>query len=83
MFLLSRFNLCKTSVKGSYASIIEDFSLTTFAKINTVTGIFQKFYLDFKQFSVVCDISRSLSNDRFVNFKFTLTKQSFSCPDLT
>ena len=68
MFLLSRFNLCETSVKGSYASIIAGFFLTTFAKINAVTGIFQGFYLDFKQFSIVCSISRSLSNGRFRKF---------------
>ena len=42
--------------------LIVGFFLTTFAKINTVTGIFQGFYLDFKQFSIVCNISRSISN---------------------
>ena len=50
VFLLSRFNLCKISVKGSYFSKTVGFFTATFAKINTVTGIFQGFYLDFKQF---------------------------------
>ena len=50
---LSWLNLCKTSVKGSDVRIIAGFFLTTFAKINTVTGIFQGFYLDFKKFPIV------------------------------
>ena len=79
--LLPRFNLCKTSVKGSYVTIIAGFILRTFAKINTVTGILQEFYTDFKQFSIVCNISRSLSKGRFR--KFSVTKQTFSCSDLT
>ena len=40
VFLLSRFNACKTSVKGLYFSKNAGFFLSTFAKINTVTGIF-------------------------------------------
>ena len=81
--LLSRFNLCETPVKGSYVRIIAGFFLTTFEKINTVTGIFQEFYLGFKHFSIVCNISRRLSKGRFVNFKFSVTKQTFNCSDLT
>ena len=49
-FLLSRFNICKTSVKGSYFSKVAGLFFANFAKINTVRGIFQGFYLDFKQF---------------------------------
>ena len=64
VFLLSRFNFCKTSVKGSYFSKITGFSPATFAKINTVTGIFQGFFLDFKQFSIVCNICRRPSDVR-------------------
>ena len=58
--------------------------LANFAKINTVTGIFQGFYRGFKQFSIVCNISRRLSN-RFRKFEdiFLVTKQSFSCSGLT
>ena len=50
MFLLSRFNLCKTSVKGLYFRKITDFFPGTFCNINIITGNFQGFYLDFKQF---------------------------------
>ena len=39
-----------------------------FAKINPVTRLFQGFYLGFKQFSIVCNISRRLSNGRFRKF---------------
>ena len=42
--------------------------LANFAKINTVTGIFQGFYWGFKQFSMVCNISRRPSNGRFGKF---------------
>ena len=66
--LLFRFNLCKTSVKGSYVRIIVGFFLTTLAKINTVTGIFQGFYLDFKNFPIVCNISRRPCDGRFRKF---------------
>ena len=82
MFLLSRFNLCKTPVKGSYVSIIAGFYFTTFAKVNTVTGIFQRFYLDLEQFSIACNISEVLPVADSVSFKFSVTKQSFSCSDL-
>ena len=51
------FNLCKTSVKGSHFSKIEAFFPGTFAKSDTVTGIFQEFYPDFKQFCIACNIS--------------------------
>ena len=51
LFLLSRFNIRKTSMKGSYV-IIAGIFLTTFTKINTVTGIFHRFYLAFNQFSI-------------------------------
>ena len=51
MFLLSKFNLVKTSVKASYFSKIAGFFPATFTKINTVTVIFPGFYLDLKQFS--------------------------------
>ena len=61
VFLLSRFYVCKTSVKGSYFSKNTSFFPATFAKINTVTGIFPGFYLDFKQFPIECNISRRLS----------------------
>ena len=40
----------------------------TFVKITTVTGIFEGFYLDFKQFSIVCNTSRRLSNARYRKF---------------
>ena len=43
------FNLCKTYVKALYFSKIASFHLATFEKINSVTGIFQGFYLDFRQ----------------------------------
>ena len=80
-FLLSRFILCKTFVIGSYYSKISGFFPATLAKINTVTRIFQGFYLDFKKFSVVCNISRRLPNARFRKFEdiFSDIQQSFSC----
>ena len=68
VILLSRFNLCKIYVKDLYFSKTAAFFSTNFAKISTVTGIFQRFYLKFKQFSIVCSISRSLSNGRFRKF---------------
>ena len=58
----------KTSVKSSYFGKVTGLFLTSFLKINTVTGIFQGFYLDFKQFAVVCNISKRLSNGRFRKF---------------
>ena len=67
VFWLSRFNLCKTSVKGSYFSKIAGFPIT-FSKMNNVTGIFEGFYRDFKQFSIVCNIWRRYSNGRFCKF---------------
>ena len=68
VLLLSRFNICKISVKGSYFSKAVGFFLAAFAKINRVTGIFQGFYLDFMRFSIACNISRRLSNGRFRKF---------------
>ena len=59
VFLLSRFNLWKTSVKGSYFSKNAGFFHVAFEKINTVTGVWG-FYLDFKQFPIVRNISRRL-----------------------
>ena len=50
VFLLSDFNLCKTSVKSSYYSKLAGFFPPTFANFNTVRGIFQGFYLDLKSF---------------------------------
>ena len=67
-FLLSRFSVCKTSVKGSYFSKVVGLFLANFAKINTIRGVFQGFYLDFKQFFIVCSISRRLSNGKFRKF---------------
>ena len=61
-------------MKGSYVRITAGFFFTTLAKINTVTGIFQEFYLDLKQDFPIADS---------VNFKFSVTKQTFSCSDLT
>ena len=79
VFLLSRFNLCKTSVKSSYVSLIADFFLATFEKINT-----QGFYLDFKAILLLYSIFREdFPVADSVNFKFLITKQSFSCPGLT
>ena len=49
-FLLSRFNVCKMSDRSSYFSKVAGLFLANFSKINTVTGIFQPFYLGFKQF---------------------------------
>ena len=46
MFLLSRFNLVKISVKGTYFSKIAGFFPATLTKINIVTVVFQGFYLD-------------------------------------
>ena len=66
-FLLARF-VHKTSVKGSYFCKNASFFPATLAKMNTVTGIFQGFYPDFKQFCIVCNISRRLSNNRFRKF---------------
>ena len=57
-----------TYVKGLYFSKIAGFFPATFAKINTVTGIFQGFFLDFKQYSIVSNISRRFSNGRFRKF---------------
>ena len=82
VFLLFRFDVCKTSVKGSYFSKIAGFFPTTFASINTVTGISQGFFLDFKQFSIVCNVSRSIPTTDSVDFKiFSVIKQSFRCSD--
>ena len=67
-FLLSRFNVCKASKRSSYISKVTGLSITNFAKINTVTGIFQGFYQAFKQFSIACSISRRLSNGRCRKF---------------
>ena len=67
-FLLSRFNICKTAESSSYFSKVAGLFLANFAKINTVTGIFQGFYVDFKQFAIVCNISRRLSTGRFRKF---------------
>ena len=68
VFLLLRLNLCKASVRGSHFSKTAGFFPATLCKMNTVKGIFQGFYLDFKQFSIVCNISRRLSNGKFRKF---------------
>ena len=67
-FLLSRFNVCKTSERSSYFSKVAGLFLPNFAKINTITVIFQGFSLDFKQFSIVCNVSRRPSSGRFRKF---------------
>ena len=46
-FLLSRFNVCKTSERSEYFSKVAGLFLANFPKINTVTGIFQGFYLQY------------------------------------
>ena len=46
-----RVNVRKTSERSSYFSKVAGLFLANFAKVNTVTGIFQRFYLGFKQFS--------------------------------
>ena len=56
VFLLSKFTLCITSVDGSYFSKIAGFLPATFSKMNTLTGIVQGFYPDFKQFPIACNI---------------------------
>ena len=48
-----------------------------FAKINTAAGIFQGFYLKFKQFFVVCNVSR-FSNGSTWQFE----KVIFCCEEL-
>ena len=65
--LLSRF-VCKAAERSSYFSQVAGLFLANFAKINTVKGIFQGFYLGFKPFSIVCNISRRHSNGRFPKF---------------
>ena len=78
VFLLSSFNLCKTFVKGSYVSLIADFFLATFEKINT-----QGFYPDFKAILLLYSIfPEDFSVADSVNFKFLITKQSSSSPGL-
>ena len=46
MFLLARFNVCKIYVKDSYFSKVSGFFPKTFAKTDSVTGIFQGVYLE-------------------------------------
>ena len=68
MFLLTRFNVRKTSVKGSYFRRVSGLYPATYAKIKVGIGIFQGFYLEFKEFSVVYNISKRFSNSTFRKF---------------
>ena len=60
--------LCNASVKGSYFSKVAEFFPQTFETSYTVTSIFQGFYQYFKQFFIVSNIFRRLSNVRFRKF---------------
>ena len=70
-FFLSKFDVCKTSVKDSYFRKVAGLFLANFAKINTVAAIFQRFYLDFKQFSIVRIFPEDFTMADFVNFKIS------------
>ena len=48
-------------MKDSYFSKVAGLFFANFAKMNNVTGIFQLFYLDFKQSSFARNIYRRLS----------------------
>ena len=61
-------------MKGSYVSIIAGIFLKTFTKINTITGIFHRFYLDFNQFSFYAIFPEVTPMADAVNFKFSVTK---------
>ena len=68
VFLNSRFNLCKTCIKGSYFNNIAGIFLTTFSTMNTLADVFRRFDLDIKQFCIVLNISRRPSHGEFCNF---------------
>ena len=55
----------------------------TFAKINSVTGIFQGFYLILSNFLLYTIFPEIFSMVNSLNFKFSVTKQPFSYLDLT
>ena len=67
-------------MKSSWFSKIAGFFPATYSKIYSMASTFQGFYLDFNQFSIVCNIPRRLFNGRFRNFQNILlvTKQSFN-----
>ena len=72
MFQYAQIKICPRGKMFQYPKLyttVTGFFPATFAKINTVTGIFQGFYLDFQQFSIVCKISGILSNGRFRKFQ--------------
>ena len=72
VFLLSMFiYVCKTSVKGSYFSKVTDFFRAFFAKINTVTGIFQGFYLELSNFLLYAILPEDFPMAHCVNFKMS------------
>ena len=65
----SSFDLCKTSMGGScFSKTAGFFRRSYFLKMTIVRSIFQGFYQDFKQFSILFKISRRLSNGEFCNF---------------
>ena len=55
-------------LRGAHFSNVAGLFLANFAKSNSVTGIFQGIYRGLKQFSIVFNISRRLSNGRFRKF---------------
>ena len=63
--------MCKTCVKDSYFRKVASLFLANFAKINTLAAIFQRFYLDFKQFSIVRIFPEDFTMADFVNFKIS------------
>ena len=70
-------------MKGSYVRTIAGFFLTTSAKINTVTGIFKDFTKILSTFLLNAIFPEDFPMADSVNFKFSVTKQTFSCSDLT
>ena len=67
--LLSRFQVCKASVKGSYLVKLQASFPQILQKI-TITVIFQCFYLDFNQFSIHAIFPEYFSMADFVNLRY-------------
>ena len=59
------------SVKDSYFRKVAGLFLAYFAKINTAAAIFQRFYLDFMQFSIVRIFPEDFTMADSVNFKIS------------
>ena len=72
MLLLARFNVCKTSVEGSYFSkVVAGFFPADFTKIDTVTGIFQGSYLGFSNFLLYAIFPEDVPTADPVNFNMS------------